>query len=102
MRPVHARPRLRTRSGDRVVIAGVWVRLRRDTRARIGLMVVAMLLLLAILAPLLARHDPIRVDLLRQLQPPSAEHWMGTDIQGRDVWARLVYGARISLAVGLI
>ena len=84
------------------MIAEVWARLRRDTRARIGLVVVAMLLLLAILAPLLARHDPIRVDLLRQLQAPSAEHWMGTDVQGRDVWARLVYGARISLAVGLI
>jgi peptide/nickel transport system permease protein len=84
------------------VIAEVWTRLRHDTRARIGLIVVAMLLLLAILAPLLARHDPVRVDLLRQLQPPSVEHWMGTDVQGRDVWARLVYGARISLAVGLI
>jgi ABC-type dipeptide/oligopeptide/nickel transport system permease subunit len=84
------------------MIGEVWARLRRDTRARIGLLVVAMLLLLAILAPLLARHDPIRVDLLRQLEPPSAEHWMGTDVQGRDVWARLVYGARISLAVGLI
>ena len=84
------------------MIAEVWARLWRDTRARIGLIVVAMLLLLALLAPLLARHDPIRVDLLRQLQPPSAEHWMGTDVQGRDVWARLVYGARISLAVGLI
>jgi ABC-type dipeptide/oligopeptide/nickel transport system permease subunit len=80
----------------------VWTRLRRDTRARIGLIVIAMLLLVAILAPLLARHDPIRGDLLRQFQPPSAEHWMGTDVQGRDVWARLVYGARISLAVGLI
>jgi ABC-type dipeptide/oligopeptide/nickel transport system permease subunit len=84
------------------MIAEVWARLWRDTRARIGIIVVAMLLLLAILAPLLARHDPIRVDLLRQLQPPSAEHWMGTDVQGRDVWARLIYGARISLAVGLI
>ena len=84
------------------MIAEVWARLRRDTRARIGLAVVAMLVLLAILAPLLARHDPIRGDLLRQLEPPSTEHWMGTDVQGRDVWARLVYGARISLAVGLI
>jgi ABC-type dipeptide/oligopeptide/nickel transport system permease subunit len=80
----------------------VWARLWRDSRARIGLIVVALLLLLALLAPLLARHDPIRVDLVRQLQPPSAEHWMGTDVQGRDVWSRLVYGARISLAVGLI
>ncbi len=102
MRSVHARARLRARGGEWVVSAEVWARLWRDTRARIGLIVVAMLLLLAILAPLLARHDPIRVDLLRQLQPPSAEHWMGTDVQGRDVWARLVYGARISLAVGLI
>lgn len=84
------------------MMAEVWVRLWRDTRARIGLIVIALLLLMAILAPLLARHDPIRVDLLRQLQPPSAEHWMGTDVQGRDVWARLIYGARISLAVGLI
>ena len=83
-------------------MAEVWVRLWRDTRARIGLIVVALVLLVAILAPLIARHDPIRVDLLRQLQGPSAEHWMGTDVQGRDVWARLVYGARISLAVGLI
>ena len=84
------------------MIAAVWGRLWRDTRARIGLIVVAMLLLAAILAPVLARHDPVRVDLLRQFLPPSAEHWMGTDVQGRDVWARLVYGARISLAVGLI
>jgi ABC-type dipeptide/oligopeptide/nickel transport system permease subunit len=84
------------------MMAEVWVRLWRDTRARIGLIVIALLLLMAVLAPLLARHDPIRVDLLRQLQPPSAEHWMGTDVQGRDVWARLIYGARISLAVGLI
>ena len=84
------------------MIGEVWARLSRDTRARIGLLVVVMLLLVAILAPLLARHDPIRGDLIRQLEPPSAEHWMGTDIQGRDVWARLVYGARISLAVGLI
>ena len=84
------------------MIAEVWARLRRDTRARIGLAVVALLLIGALLAPLLARHDPIRIDLVGQLQPPSSEHWMGTDVQGRDVWSRLVYGARVSLAVGLI
>jgi ABC-type dipeptide/oligopeptide/nickel transport system permease subunit len=84
------------------VIGEVWARLRRDTRARIGLAVVALLLAGALLAPLLSRHDPIRVDLVGQLQPPSSEHWMGTDVQGRDVWSRLVYGARVSLAVGLI
>ncbi|MDQ4079711.1 MAG: ABC transporter permease, partial [Gemmatimonadota bacterium] len=80
----------------------VWARLRRDTRARIGLAVVVLLIIGALLAPLLSRHNPIQIDLMGQLQAPSSEHWMGTDVQGRDVWSRLVYGARVSLAVGLI
>jgi ABC-type dipeptide/oligopeptide/nickel transport system permease subunit len=84
------------------MIALLWARLRRDTRALIGLAVVTILVLVAVTAPLVAGHDPTRIDLAGQLQPPSVEHWMGTDIQGRDVWARLVYGARVSLAVGLI
>ena len=74
----------------------------RDARARIGLLIVAVIVLAAVLAPLIARHDPIGIDLVRMLERPSAEHWLGTDIQGRDVWARLVYGARISIAVGVI
>jgi ABC-type dipeptide/oligopeptide/nickel transport system permease subunit len=77
-------------------------RLRRDPRALIGVVVIVLIVFAAIAAPLLARHDPIRIDLASQLRPPSAEHWLGTDVQGRDVWARLIYGARVSLAVGLI
>ena len=84
------------------MIALIWARLRRDTRAIIGLSVVVLLTITAVSAPLLARHDPTHIDLVQQLQPPSLAHWMGTDFQGRDVWARLVYGARISLAVGLV
>jgi ABC-type dipeptide/oligopeptide/nickel transport system permease subunit len=76
--------------------------LRRDTRAWFGVLVIFLMILAAIAAPLITRHDPIAIDLTNQLQGPSARHWMGTDIQGRDVWARLVYGARISLAVGLV
>lgn len=76
--------------------------LRGDPRAWFGAGVVAFLLLLAVAAPLVARHDPVHIDLINQLSPPSAEHWLGTDIEGRDVWARLVYGARISLSVGII
>ena len=76
--------------------------LRRDARAWFGVLVVLLMLVAAIAAPLIARHDPTAIDLTNQLQGPSASHWMGTDIQGRDVWARLVYGARISLSVGLI
>lgn len=76
--------------------------LRRDARAWFGMSVVIAVVLLAILAPLVARHDPLRIDLVNQLQSPSLQHWLGTDIQGRDVWARLVYGARVSLAAGIV
>ncbi len=74
----------------------------RDRRAQIGLAIVALIIGAAIFAPLLAVHDPIGIDLAGMLQGPSGDHWMGTDIQGRDVWARLVYGARVSIAVGVI
>ncbi|MGZ8469389.1 MAG: ABC transporter permease [Gemmatirosa sp.] len=80
----------------------VWPLLRRDGRARIGLTVVIVLLLAAALAPLLARHDPTAIDLARALDAPSGAHWLGTDVQGRDVWSRLVHGARVSLAVGVL
>ena len=76
--------------------------LRGDARAWFGISVVMLLVLLALLAPLVAHQDPLRIDLVHQLQGPSWKHWLGTDIQGRDVWARLVYGARISLSAGII
>ena len=80
----------------------VWRRLLRDTRSVIGLVVIGTMVIVAVAAPLLAGHDPLAIDLRNRLSPPSAEHWLGTDVQGRDVWARLAFGARISLAVGLI
>ena len=80
----------------------LWTRLRRDSRAVIGVTVVVVIALAALLAPLLAGHDPTRIDLAAQLQRPSGAHWLGTDVQGRDVWARLVFGARVSLAVGVL
>ncbi len=89
-------------SEPRSLTAMIWLRLRRDPRALLGIAVVVLLVLAALAAPMIARHDPIRIDLVRQLEPPSATNWLGTDVQGRDVWSRLVFGARISLAVGLI
>jgi ABC-type dipeptide/oligopeptide/nickel transport system permease subunit len=77
-------------------------RLLHDTRSRIGLAVVVILVAMAVFAPLVARQDPNAIDLINLLEPPSRAHWLGTDVQGRDVWARLVYGARVSLAVGLV
>jgi ABC-type dipeptide/oligopeptide/nickel transport system permease subunit len=66
------------------------------------MLVIFLMILAAVAAPLIARHDPTAIDLTNQLEGPSMAHWMGTDIQGRDVWARLIYGARISLSVGLV
>jgi ABC-type dipeptide/oligopeptide/nickel transport system permease subunit len=76
--------------------------LRRDPRAWFGVAVVVLIVLLAVLAPLVSHGDPLAIDLVNQLQGPSRQHWLGTDIQGRDVWARLVYGSRISLSAGII
>ncbi len=77
-------------------------RLRGDTRTRIGIAVIAIMIVMAVFAPLVAGQDPNAIDLINLLDPPSRAHWLGTDVQGRDVWARLVYGARVSLAVGLV
>src|SRR6266513_313319 len=73
-----------------------------DNRARIGIGIVIVMGLAAALAPLVARQSPVTIDLLHILQRPTSQHWLGTDIQGRDIWSRLVYGARVSLTVGLI
>jgi ABC-type dipeptide/oligopeptide/nickel transport system permease subunit len=76
-------------------------RLLKDNRARFGIAVIVIMALAAIAAPWIA-SDPLKIDLASYLQKPSGEHWLGTDIQGRDIWSRLVYGARVSLTVGLI
>lgn len=76
-------------------------RLLNDNRARFGIAVIVVMALAAIAAPLIA-NDPLKIDLTHYLQKPSGDHWLGTDVQGRDIWSRLVYGARVSLTVGLI
>jgi peptide/nickel transport system permease protein len=76
--------------------------LRRNPRLFVGGGLVALLILVAIFAPLISPYDPIAVDVSQTLEPPGPEHWFGTDDLGRDVFSRTVYGARISLSVGLI
>ena len=56
----------------------------------------------AVLAPVLAPYDPLLQDLGSRLQPPSAQHWLGTDSLGRDIASRILYGARISLIIGVV
>jgi peptide/nickel transport system permease protein len=76
--------------------------LRRNPRLAIGGALVVLLVLVAIFAPLLTGYDPKVGDISVSLDPPSAAHWLGTDDQGRDVMARVLYGARISLMVAVI
>ena len=67
-----------------------------------GLIVILALILIAIFAPVVATHDPNYVDLFASRQGPSREHLLGTDDIGRDVFSRVVYGARVSLSVGIV
>lgn len=69
--------------------------------ALIGLVAFTVILLMAIFAPLLTPWDPTKINLRAISQPPSAEHWFGTDKTGRDVFARVLYGGRVSILVGL-
>lgn len=69
--------------------------------AMVGLFIFSAILLASIFAPLLTVYDPLKVDLRSMLQPPSAEHIFGTDRTGRDVFARILYGGRVSILVGL-
>jgi peptide/nickel transport system permease protein len=76
--------------------------LRRHPRLIVGGGLVALLLLAAVFAPLLTHYNPIVGDVSDGLQAPNAAHWLGTDDQGRDMMARVLYGARISLSVAVI
>lgn len=92
-----AAPKLAAKADWRVARA-----FARHRLAVLGVVVFSVLAFAAIFAPIVATHDPNRVDLLAAGQPPSAEHWLGTDEVGRDVFSRLVYGSRVSLSVGLV
>lgn len=76
--------------------------LLRNPLAAVGLLIVAVLTLTAIFAPLIAPYAPNAQDLPNRLMPPSAAHWMGTDELGRDIFSRVVYGARITLMIVIL
>src|SRR6266849_5168316 len=76
--------------------------LRRTPRMVIGGLIVFAWLVAAAFAPWVAPYDPIKVNVIDSLQPPNPQHWLGTDDLGRDVLSRVIWGARVSLRVGLI
>jgi len=79
-----------------------WRALSKNRLALIGGAIVLVLALMAGAAPLVSPHDPHKPDVKRILEPPSMRHWLGTDQIGRDVLSRMLYGARVSLAVGFV
>jgi glutathione transport system permease protein len=89
------------RSGKAAVRADVWKRFWRNRLAVVGLAIVCGLLATAILAPVLAPHDPGQQDLPAKRTAPGSRFLLGADEFGRDILSRIIYGARISLAVGL-
>ncbi|MBD3109994.1 ABC transporter permease subunit [Bacillus sp. AGMB 02131] len=77
-------------------------KLSKNKAALAGAFIIIVFILLAILAPMIAPYDPTKMSPADKLQGPSAEHWLGTDDKGRDILSRLLFGARISLTVGIL
>lgn len=79
-----------------------WQRLKENKLALVGLFIIICMLLLALIGPWLSPYTYADQNLAQANQGPSSEHWFGTDTLGRDLYIRVVYGARISLAVGFV
>jgi peptide/nickel transport system permease protein len=85
-----------------MLFSDAWRRLRKEPAALFGLLLVMLFFVLALLAPVLSPFAPNAQDIIgAKLAPPSATHWFGADILGRDMFSRMLYGARISVFVGL-
>jgi peptide/nickel transport system permease protein len=77
-------------------------RLVHNRPAMVGVFLVGLFIFVAVFAPLLAPYDPAAGSIINRFKPPSPEHWLGTDLQGRDVLSRIIYGARSSLWVAVL
>lgn len=82
--------------------ADAWYRLQRNRLALFGLAVLLLLVVLSLLTPWIAPYDYAEQNLELGATPPSSQHWMGTDVFGRDLLTRILYGGRISLMVGVV
>jgi peptide/nickel transport system permease protein len=79
-----------------------WKRLKKNKLAMLGFSIIILLILLAVFSPLVATHDPIARIKEDSSEGPSMEHFFGTDILGRDIFSRVIYGTRISIQVGIV
>lgn len=79
----------------------IWYSFKAQPTLYVGMVVLFLLFGMAVLAPWIAMYEPTAINPLARMKPPSDAHWFGTDALGRDVFSRVVWGARVSLAVGL-
>lgn len=79
-----------------------WIRLKKNKMALLGLIIIVCLIVVAILGPIFSSHTYDEQNLMMTNSSPSWEHWFGTDNLGRDIFIRVLYGARISLAIGIV
>ncbi|MEA4919680.1 MAG: ABC transporter permease [Clostridiaceae bacterium] len=82
--------------------AEIWRRFRRSKSAVIGLIMLVILISMALFAEVIAPYDPLAQDLTNRMGPMTSQHILGTDELGRDIFSRIVYGARVSVSVGLV
>lgn len=80
----------------------IWLVLKKSKLGMISFVFLILVIVMAISAPLISPYDPVIQNVQDRMQPPSAEHWLGTDAFGRDIWSRIIYGSQISLLVGFI
>ena len=79
-----------------------WIRLKKNNMALLGLIIIVCLIVVAIFGPIFSSHTYDEQNLMMTNSSPSWEHWFGTDNLGRDIFIRVLYGARISLAIGIV
>ncbi|MET3290374.1 ABC transporter permease subunit [Brevibacillus fluminis] len=78
-----------------------WFKLKKNPLTLAGLAVIVLILLASVFAPLITSYDPTKINIIERFGAPSAKHWFGTDEVGRDIFTRILYGARLSLGVGV-
>lgn len=78
-----------------------WYKLKQNQMTWVGLSILAFIVICSLLAPVLTSYNPTQIDISQKFQSPSFHHWFGTDEVGRDILTRILYGARISLGVGI-
>ena len=80
----------------------IWRTFKKNKTALVGTAIALLVVLFAICAPLISTHDPLDQDIAHRLRPPDSSHLLGTDEYGRDVFSRILWGARVSLTVGVV